>query len=458
MVRPKKRSRVPVIGICVLLIALGAAVIAGAQNEETPSTRIAVITIDGSINPGSADYIISSIHSTAAEGYEALIIELDTPGGLVESTRDIVQVLLSSPLPVVVYVTPPGAHAGSAGVMITMAADVAAMAPGTNIGAASPVSGTGEMDETMKNKVTNDVAAWVEGIAEQRGRNEEWAINAVREAVSVTATKAKKLNVIDLVAETLDDLVAKIDGKKVTIGGEERVLQTGNAKVVRLEMSLKHRLISKLADPNLAYIFMIIGMIGIYAEFSNPGLILPGVVGGICLVLFLMATQILPINSVALILIAAGLVLFILEIKFTSYGLLTAGGLACLTIGSWLLFDVPEKVVDPTTFSLKVSWSYIIPSVITLGTFVLGATYLVVRAHRRKPETGNEGIVGRTGKAITEIAPGAPGRIQVLGETWKADCDEPIAVGDLVTVVEASKSSLALKVKKNNGSTQVSAS
>lgn len=433
----------------IVLILAGFALVAIGQEEDLARPPVVVLTIDGSINPGSADFIITSLDRALLEGAQAVVIELDTPGGLVESTRDIVQALLSSKIPVIVYVTPPGARAGSAGVMITLAADIAAMAPGTNIGAATPVSGTGEMDETMKNKVTNDVAAWIEGIAEKRGRNKEWAIKAVREAVSVTATEALRLKAIDIVSDDLPSLLSTVDGRTLTVAGKKTTLTTKNAKILRLEPGLKHRLIMRLADPNLAYLFMIIGFLGIYAEFSHPGLILPGVVGGICLVLFLMSTQILPINTIGLLLIVIGLALFILEVKFTSYGMLTAGGLACLTLGSLFLFDVPEKIVDYPTFNLQVSWSYIIPSVLVIGGFVLGVTYLIVRAHKRKPETGHEGILGRVGQAVGDIEAGQAGQIEIVGEIWKAEAIEPIQKGDRVIVMAASTTGLVLKVKKN---------
>ena len=441
--------------IWIFLILLGTSIAVFGQNEsDDQKSVVRVITIDGSINPGSADFIINSIESAKEIGANAIVIELDTPGGLVESTRDIVQKLLNSTIPVVVYVTPPGAHAGSAGVMITLAANIAAMATGTNIGAATPVSGTGEMDETMKNKVTNDVAAWVEGIAEKRERNREWAIKAVREAVSVTATEALKLKVVDVIADDLPTLLEKIDGKKVTIEGKEIALKTKDALIERVEMGWKHKVLNLLADPNLAYIFMIIGFLGLYAEFSHPGLIVPGVIGAICLILFLMASQVLPINTLGLLLILAGIILFILEIKFTSYGMLTIGGLACLTIGSLFLFDVPEKIVDYPSFNLQVSLSYIIPSVLVIGGFILGVTYLIVRAHGRKPETGNEGMIGRKGITTDDLIPGETGKIKIGGEIWNAESNEPIGMGERVVVIEASTTSLQLKVKKADRKTK----
>ena len=446
--------------LSLLFLLLGTALFALAQpavtpEENIPRPEVTVVTIDGSINPGSADYIIASLEQAKLNRSSALIIELDTPGGLVDSTRDIVQAMLNSSVPTVVYVTPPGAHAGSAGVMITLASNIAAMAPSTNIGAASPVSGTGEMEETMKRKVTNDVAAWVKGIAEERGRNAEWAEKAVREAVSATATEAKELNVIDVIATDLDDLLTKIDGMKVkTVGGTEVVIKAKDAKIHRPEMSLKHKMLMRLADPNLAYIFMIIGFLGLYAEFSNPGLIFPGIVGAISMILFLLATQVLPINTIGVILIIAGIIMFVLEVKVSSFGMLTLGGLLALTIGSLLLFDVPEEIMDYPEFNLQVSWALIIPSVIVVGGFLMLATWLIFRTHQRRPETGSEDMVGVLGKAITDIAPDAPGRVALRGETWRAQSKQHIANGDPVVVIGSSKSDLTLFVEKPKSSSQ----
>lgn len=435
--------------VWMLIFIAGTSMVVFGQNDPLEKEgTVHVITIDGSINPGSADFIIRSIQSAKSAGVDMFIIELDTPGGLVESTLDIVTELLKSEIPVVVYVSPPGARAGSAGAIITLAADIAAMAPATNIGAASPVSSSGEMDETMKSKVTNDLASKVESIAERRGRNKEWAIKAVREASAITSTHALKINVIDVIAENLPELLEQLDGREVKLTDKTVKLNVKNAKIVRVEMGWKHKLLNLLADPNLAYLFMIIGMLGIYAEFSHPGLIVPGVIGAVCIILFLVASQVLPINTFGIMMILLGLVFFILEFKFTSYGGLTITGLVCLTVGSLFLFDVPEKVVNPNSFSLQVSWSYIVPSVAVLGSFVIGITYLIVKTQRRKPETMREGIIGRTGVAATDFEPGKAGKVEIVGELWKAEADEPIAKGEKVVAIEASSSSLELKVKK----------
>ncbi len=287
------------LGIWLILLVIGFALFAYAQEE--PATEVEpqitgpfvnVITIDDAIMPGTAEFIQHAINASHEAGAEALVIELDTPGGLVDSTREIVQELLSPPLPVIVYVSPPGAHAGSAGLMITIAANIAAMAPGTNIGAATPVTITGtEMDDTMQKKVTNDVAAWVKSIAEERGRNTEWAVKAVTEAASITANEALKLNVIDIISDDLPSLLASIDGKKVIAQGKERALATKDINSVRLEMNTKQKILAQLSSPYVVLLLLALTVIGFYIEFSNPGLILPGVVGAICLILFLLPGQ-----------------------------------------------------------------------------------------------------------------------------------------------------------------------
>lgn len=433
--------------VYLLMLLLGMGLLAFAQEEQPVAAQpfVHVIAIDGTINPGSAQFIINAIDKAEKAGAAALAIELDTPGGLVDSTRDIVQKMLGANIPVIVYVTPMGAHAGSAGVMVTLAGHIAAMAPSTSIGAASPVSMTGEMDETMKAKAFNDITAFVEGIAEARGRNVEWAKKAVTEADAVTATKAAKLNVIDFVAENLDDVLARADGKKVKLGdGATVTLALKGARQVPQKMSLKHLIIFHLADPNLVYFFMIIGMLGIYAEFSHPGLIFPGVIGGICLLLFLVSTQILPINTVGLVLIAGGLVLFILEFKFTSYGLLTVGGVALMVLGSLFLFDAPEKVYQTPSFKLQVSWGLILPSVLALGGFTLFVAYKVLRAQVSKGRTGQEGIVGDLGVASTDVH--TKGKVRVQGIYWDAHSDRSIAGGSRIRVVATD--GLQLKVEK----------
>jgi len=437
--------------IAVLSVGVVLAVEQPASDHSNSLQPIGLIQLKTSINPGSADFIKWAMDSAKAKRCSMLIIELDTPGGLVESTRSIVQSMLGSDLPIVVYVSPPGARAGSAGVMITMAAHVAAMAPSTNIGAAHPVSGTGEMDKTMESKVTNDTVAFAVGIAEKRGRNKEWAEKAVRESASITATEALRLKVIDFIADDTNELIRKLDGRKVAVSTGEIKISTVGASTITFKPSLKHKLIIAIADPNIAYLLMIIGMLGIYAEFSHPGLILPGVTGGICLVLFLMSVQILPINYVGLLLIILGIVLLILEIKISSFGLLAVGGVACMGIGSLFLFDVPEKIVNYPDFNLRVSLSVLIPSVIALAGCILFITYLVIRTHRRKIVSGEEGMVGEIGVATTDLSP--DGKVKVQGIYWQATAEgENIEASAKIEVVRAKNLHLFVKKVESKGS------
>jgi len=428
-----------------LVLFLGLCAAAGqAQETSEDAPRVMVISLQGTVNPGSADFFKTSIKQAVAGDFDAFLIELDTPGGLVDSTRDIVKDFLAADVPIIVYVTPPGARAGSAGVMITMAAHVAAMAPGTNIGAAHPVAGGGqEIDEEMSKKITNDTVAWVEGIAEKRGRNRKWAVKAVRDSVSVTATDAKKKGVIDFVADDLQDVLNKADGREVELGAKKKVkVRTAGAVVTRVEPGLKHRLIMRLADPNLAYIFMIVGFLGIYAEFSHPGMVFPGVIGAICFLLFLMSTQILPINIVGIMLIVIALGLFVAEIKFTSYGMMTLGGAVCMAMGSVFLFDVPEEVLDPN-FSFAVSWTVVLPATIGFTLMAGLIAFLVVRVHRRRIQTGRESMVGEIGVASSEIGQ-YTGKVKLQGIYWNAVSDGVIPTGTRVKVTRVSGSTFTV--------------
>jgi len=398
-----------------------------------------VITIEGVINPVSAKFIIESLERAEEAGAECLIIELDTPGGLMESMRSIVKEIFASRVPVVVYVYPSGSRAASAGVFITLAAHVAAMAPGTNIGAAHPVIPGAAMDtsSTMMQKITNDAAAYIRSIAEKRGRNAEWAESAVRQSTSLTEKEALNQKVIDFIAPSLDSLLTLIDGRTVALESGEKTLRTQQATIVAHKMSWRYRILDKISDPNIAYILLLLGIYGIIFELSNPGSILPGVVGVIFLILAFFAMQTLPINWAGLLLILFALVLFILEIKITSYGLLTLGGIVSMVLGSLMLFESPYPF-------LKVSLSVIVPAVIVTALFFLFAIGLGLKAQRRKPTTGREGIVGERGVAITPLNP--YGKIKVHGEIWEAFSENKVKEGDRVEVV--SVEGLQLKVKK----------
>ncbi len=394
--------------VILFLWILFSALQINAQNN-----KVIVITLDGAINPAATDYIEYGIKQAVKTNAECLVLRLDTPGGLLESTRTIVSDILRSPVPVIVYVYPPGARAASAGVFITLSANIAAMAPGTNIGAAHPVTLQGKMDSTMTEKVTNDAAAFIRSISKQRNRNVQWAEEAVRKSVSITETEALKLDVINLIADNVDDLLNKIDGEEIkTISGTE-VLHTKNVQVVYVDMSFQQKLLSLLSDPNIAYILLMLGFYGLLFELYSPGSIFPGVIGVISLVLAFYSMHTLPINYAGLALIIFGIILFILEIKIVSHGLLTIGGVICLVLGSLMLIKT-----DSAFEVLHISWQ-IIAAVTILTflffTFVIG---LGIKAQTRKPTTGKEGLLNEIGEAISDLDPS--GQIKVHGEIWRA--------------------------------------
>ncbi len=381
--------------------------------------KVILLTIDGSINPSAAQYIHEGIGRAEVRGAAAVLIELNTPGGLLKSTRSIVSDLLSSPIPVIVYVTPRGGQAASAGVFITLAAHIAAMAPGTNIGAAHPVTleegGANKKDSSdiMMEKVTNDAAAFIRTIAEKRNRNAAWAEEAVRRSLSITETEAVKLRVVDLAAADVQDLFRRIDGMVVTTARGNDTLRTREWSAERQEMSFAQRLLDLLSDPNIAYILMMIGIYGIFFELYNPGSIFPGVIGGICLILAFYSMQTLPINFAGLALIIFALILFLLEIKIVSHGLLTIGGVIALLLGSLMLIQS-----DPTYETFRISLSVIIAVTLCTAGFFGFAVGKGISAQRRKPATGAEGIAGESGTVIERLDP--EGRISVHGEIWKA--------------------------------------
>jgi membrane-bound serine protease (ClpP class) len=408
-----------------LLLAIGISAL--AQSKSAGVAHVDLIKIDGSINPAVDDFIRESIGRAKTNGARALIIQLDTPGGLVDSTRTIVKEMLAAPVPVIVYVAPGGARAGSAGVFITMAAHVAAMAPTTNIGAAHPVAGGGqEVKGVMGEKIENDIAAFSETIAQRRGRNAEWAIQAVRKSVSITEKEALKINVIDVVAKDIDDLLKQAQGRKVDLDGRPLVLDFKDIRIDRYEMSLKQKLINALADPNIAYLLMMAGLLGLYMEFSHPGVFFPGVAGAICLILALTAFQVLPINYAGLGLIFLGIALLVGEAFAPSFGVLGIGGVISLGLGSFFLFDTEGS-------DLVVDRSIIFAAVGTLGAFVLAVSYLVFRSQQSRPSLGMEGLVGEVGEVKSKLSPS--GKIFVHGEYWNARADGDVDVGEKVEVV-----------------------
>jgi membrane-bound serine protease (ClpP class) len=416
----------------LMLLAFLPAILPGA------SPHINTIKATGPINPIIADYIAKSIDESGKDGAACIVILLDTPGGLDLSMRSIIQSIEDSPVPVVVYVSPSGARAASAGVFITLVAHVAAMAPGTNIGAAHPVAMGGEkMDPVMVKKVENDASAYVKSLANKHGRNADWAEKAVRLSISSTADEALKEKVIDLIAANLDELIAAIDGRKVTLAKGEVTLKLKGLPITALDMGLRHRILNTLSDPNLSYILMMIGMWGLFFELSNPGAVFPGVIGGISIILAFVSFQTLPINYAGVLLLILALIFFIAEVYVTSHGVLALGGIAAMVFGSIMLFDSNLPFYS-------VSWKIIAPVTLATAGFFALAAYLAVRVRISRPATGFEGLEGETGVVSDRIAP--HGKISIHGEYWDAESDEQIEAGEKVRIV--GKEGFTLKVKK----------
>ena len=369
--------------------------------------------IDGAINPVVADFIQGGIEKAKKENAECLIIHLNTPGGLLKSTRIIVSDILESPVPVIVYVSPAGAQAGSAGVFITLAAHIAAMTPGTNIGAAHPVTLQGPLDSIMGEKVTNDAAAFIRSIAEKRNRNIEWAENAVRKSFSYSETEALEDSAIDLIAKHERDLLDQVDGKTITLSSGTKTLHTRTASIETYKMTVFQKFLAIISDPSIAYILMMLGMFGILFEFFNPGAILPGIVGVICLILAYYSMHTLPVNFAGLALIIFGIILFILELKIVSHGLLAVGGVVSLLLGSMMLIK-PGSALE----MVRISRAVIIGATAVAALFFLFIIGLGIKAQRRKVVTGLQALIGATGIVVDPLDPS--GTIKVNGETWNA--------------------------------------
>jgi membrane-bound serine protease (ClpP class) len=399
--------RTAVAGALLLLAAL-----AGAATPATAAQPVSLIDLDGAITPITDRLLTMAVERAQADGSQALVVQLNTPGGLERSMRTMAQTILNAGIPVIVYVAPTGARAASAGVFITMAAHVAAMAPATNIGAAHPVTaGGGDMGKEMSKKVANDAAAFARSLAAERGRNVDWAEKAVRSSVSVTEREAVKLKVVDLVADNLQDLLAKVDGRIVKTARGTVTLQTRDAPIKRIEIRFRDKFLALITDPNIAYILMMVGMLGIFFELQNPGVVLPGVIGGISLILAFFAFQSLPINWAGVLLILFGIALLIAEIKIASHGVLTIGGVISMVLGSFMLYDAPEV-------GFRVSWAVILPTVGSTAGLFVWAVSAGVRAMRRPAVTGAAGMVGRQAVARGELAP--EGHVNVDGEIWRA--------------------------------------
>jgi membrane-bound serine protease (ClpP class) len=409
-------------------MVLFAVLFSGFDLQAADEKRVVdVVVVSDVITPPIGEYVVKNIRQAAESGSEAIVIQLDTPGGLDLSMRDIIKECLNASVPVIVYVSPSGARAASAGVLITISAHVAAMAPGTNIGAAHPVAmGIGKADETMMEKVENDAVAYGRGIADQKGRNADWIEEAIRKSVSVTAEEALKLKVIDVIADDLKQLLEKIDGREVRLASGPKVLNTKGAELNRKEMGFREKVLITISNPNIAFILFLIGLAGLYFEFSSPGVVLPGIIGGISLILAFFAFQTLPVNYAGILLIIFAVILFIAEIKVVSHGVLTIGGVVSLVLGSIMLFESP----DP---ALRVSWSVLVPAVAIVSLFFIAVISIAVRAQMRKVLTGGEGMIGAVGESVSAVH--ERGKVLIRGEYWNAFSKAPIEKGRRVEVV-----------------------
>lgn len=432
MIRRRNPSRTLCVIVCSALILL--VKLLSAPSGYSKGQEVLIIGVEGAINPGSAAFLSRGIEEAAKREAGLVVVRLDTPGGLATSMRSMVKAIMNSPVPVVVYVAPRGAGAASAGVMVTVAAHVAAMAPGTNIGAAHPVSAGGkEIEKTMSEKVVNDMASYGRGIAQEKGRNADWVEKAIRESVSITAEEAVKRNVVDLVAADMDELLKLLDGREISLKEGKTTLKTKDLGKSYFEPGLRDKVLGVIADPNIAYILMMIGLAGIYFELAHPGVIFPGVIGAISLILAFYSFQTLPVNYAGLILIALSIIFFIAEMKVASYGILSVGGVVSLALGSLMLFE-----------DMGVTLQLLVPTIAVIGVFFVVVSALVIRTHRSRPKSGMEGLIGERGIAKEVIDP--EGLVFVHGETWRAHCSERIEQGEKVEVAGAE--GLTLRVKR----------
>jgi membrane-bound serine protease (ClpP class) len=425
-------------GIVAVAIGLGAIVLASAPALKTgpaatddPAPVVYLAEVDGIIHPVSAEYLRSAIAQADSAGAAVIVITLRTPGGLVDSTRDINTAILAAKTPVVVFVGPSGSRAASAGFLITMAADVAVMAPGTHIGAAHPVSGDGQkVDDVMAKKMASDVAGYARTIAAQRKRNVDLVEKAVTESRTYTEQEALDARppLIDFLASDVPDLLKKLDGRTVNrFDGRTVVLHTANPVTRDVRMTWAQRTLSALAHPQIAYLLLMLGTLGLTVELWSPGAVLPGVAGGICLLMAFFAFQVLPVSAAGILLIMFGIILLVLEVKVTSYGVLAVGGIVSLLLGSLMLVDSPLP-------ELQVGLRLIVPVSLAVGGIVLFLVKLAVGAQRARPVTGDAGMIGEVGRALSSIEPGATGEVQVHGEIWTATANVPIHAGDPVRV------------------------
>lgn len=434
----------------IALLMSGLFLIAGTCLA-APAPVVVVLNVDGAISPGTADYVVRGLRSAAAESARLVVLKMDTPGGLDTSMRQIIKQIIASPVPVVAFVAPDGARAASAGTYILYASHIAAMAPATNLGAATPVMigigglpGSGDQAQkddkakpasgvaaaplsAMEHKLVNDASAYIRSLAQMRGRNVEWAEQAVRQAVSLTAAEALKLKVIDVIADDVPDLLRKLDGHKVKVLNEERTLDVTGAAIVTLEPDWRNRVLSAIADPSLAYLLMLAGVLGIFFEFSNPGFILPGVIGAISLLLALFAFQMLPVNYVGLLLILLGIALMTAEAFVPSFGILGIGGIASFVFGSVMLIDTDVS-------GYGVPWSVILPVAFASALFIFFAVGMALKARNRPVVSGREELIGHLGEVLEDFD-GKDGWARVHGERWRIASKQPLRQGQRIRVV-----------------------
>ena len=414
--------------LCLALVAMGKTVGLSKGGE------VRIIELEGPINPGAAAFLTRGLEDAQKGGAQLIVIRLDTPGGLVPSMRTMVKGIMNSTVPVVVYVAPKGAGAASAGVMITVSAHVAAMAPGTNIGAAHPVGAGGkDIDKDMSEKVVNDMASYGRGIAQDKGKNADWVEKAIRESVSITAEEAVEKKVVDLVAADIDELLKLLDGREIDLKQGKVTLKTKDLEKTYYEPGFRDAVLRVISDPNIAYILMMIGLAGLYFELAHPGAVFPGVIGAISLILAFYSFQTLPVNYAGLLLIALAVIFFIAEIKVASYGVLSLGGIVSLTLGSIMLFE-----------DVGVSLRLMAPTIVLIGGFFVIVSTLAFRAYHSKPQSGIEGLMGELGVVKKPLDP--EGLVFVHGEYWRAVSGEKLEPGEMVVVEEVT--GLLLKVRK----------
>lgn len=426
-----------------LIISVMLIFAASVLNAES---KYAVLELNGSVNPIIAEYLTETMEKAASDGNQFILIQMDTPGGLMDSMREIIKSILTSRIPVVVYTYPKGAQAASAGGFIMLSSHVAAMAPGTEIGAMHPVSPMldfmkkdrqGDPEGVMEKKVLNDTIAYARSLAQKRGRNEEWAVDAVSRAISSSYLEAKKAGVIDIVAEDVNDLMRQLNNRKIDMNGSVFTFKTDGIKEVKYLMTWKQRLVNRFADPQIIFLLFILAIAGIGLEIKNPGMFVPGIIGGVSLVLFLLGIRIIPINALGLLLIILAFTLFILELKFQSFGLLTAGGIVSFFLGATILFDSPLP-------GGGIPLSSIIAMIIVVLAFVFLVVRSVINVHRMKATTGMDGMIGEEGVAISDFS--GSGRISVHGEIWNAEINGNITKGEKV-IVEGARG-MVLSVRK----------